>query len=82
MHAVGGRDTSGPVPPPTLRLLLRWYLARRNITLARSKVTGNTDIEYEVRYYLDLIELSLEASYITNVYVYIYIDAAIVSVLT
>jgi hypothetical protein len=59
-----------------------WYLARRNITLARSKVTGNTDIEYEVRYYLDLIELSLEASYITNVYAYIYIDAAIVSVLT
>jgi hypothetical protein len=52
------------------------------ITLARSKVTGNTDIEYEVRYYLDLSELSLEASYITNVYAYIYINAAIVSVLT
>jgi hypothetical protein len=33
-----------------------------SITLARSKVTGNTDIEYEVRYYLDLSELSLEAS--------------------
>jgi hypothetical protein len=82
MHAVGGRDTSGLVPPPTPCLLPRWYLARRNITLARSKVTGYTDIEYEGRYYLDLIELSLEASYITNVYTYIYTDAAIVSVLT